>query len=51
VAAGRAGSWLDWAGIPPSAALATGLSLGVTVVLGVWPQPLFDFAQAAKLLF
>jgi NADH-quinone oxidoreductase subunit N len=37
--------------LPAAAWLATGLSLGVTIVFGIWPQPLFDFAHAATLLF
>jgi NADH-quinone oxidoreductase subunit N len=37
--------------LPASAWLATALCVGTTVVLGIWPQPLFDFAHAAKLLF
>ncbi|HEV2360529.1 MAG TPA: NADH-quinone oxidoreductase subunit N [Acidimicrobiales bacterium] len=37
--------------IPGSAGLALFVSITVTVLFGVWPQPLIDFAHAAKLLF
>ncbi len=37
--------------LSPAAGLAIFLSVGFTVVLGIWPQPLFDFAHLAKLLF
>lgn len=37
--------------LPPAARVATALCLGVTVVFGVWPQPLFDLAHSATLLF
>jgi NADH-quinone oxidoreductase subunit N len=37
--------------IPFASAAAIAMSIGVTVVFGVWPQPLFDFAHAARLLF
>ncbi len=32
-------------------AMAIGLCTGVTVLFGVWPQPLIDFANHATLLF
>jgi NADH-quinone oxidoreductase subunit N len=37
--------------MPPAAVLATVLSIGFTVVFGIWPQPLSDFVNAAHLLF
>jgi NADH:ubiquinone oxidoreductase subunit 2 (subunit N) len=37
--------------VPPLSALAIGLCTGVTVLFGVWPQPLIDFADRATLLF
>jgi NADH-quinone oxidoreductase subunit N len=37
--------------MPVAARVATGLCVGVTVLFGVWPQPLFDFAHSATLLF
>jgi NADH-quinone oxidoreductase subunit N len=37
--------------VPALSALAIGLCVGVTVVFGVWPQPIVDFAHAAPLLF
>jgi len=37
--------------VPPLSALAIGLCTGVTVLFGVWPQPLIDFANHATLLF
>jgi NADH-quinone oxidoreductase subunit N len=37
--------------VPPLSALAIGLCTGVTVLFGVWPQPLIDFANRATLLF
>jgi NADH-quinone oxidoreductase subunit N len=37
--------------LPPAARVATALCVGVTLVFGVWPQPLFDFAHAATLIF
>jgi NADH-quinone oxidoreductase subunit N len=37
--------------VPALAALAIGLCTGVTVLFGVWPQPLIDFANHATLLF
>jgi NADH-quinone oxidoreductase subunit N len=39
------------ASTPVLTALAIGLCTGVTVVFGVWPQPLIDFANHATLLF
>jgi hypothetical protein len=27
------------------------MSLGVTIVFGIWPSPIFDFAHHATLLF
>ena len=37
--------------VPRLSALAIGLCTGVTVLFGVWPQPLIDFADKATLLF
>ena len=37
--------------VPVLSALAIGLCTGVTVLFGVWPQPLIDFANHATLLF
>jgi NADH:ubiquinone oxidoreductase subunit 2 (subunit N) len=37
--------------VPGLSALAIGLCTGVTVLFGVWPQPLIDFANHATLLF
>ena len=37
--------------VPALTALAIGLCTGVTVLFGVWPQPLIDFANHATLLF
>jgi NADH:ubiquinone oxidoreductase subunit 5 (subunit L)/multisubunit Na+/H+ antiporter MnhA subunit len=37
--------------VPPLAGLAIALCTGVTVLFGVWPQPLIDFANHATLLF
>jgi hypothetical protein len=37
--------------VPALASLAIGLCTGVTVLFGVWPQPLIDFAHQATLLF
>jgi NADH-quinone oxidoreductase subunit N len=37
--------------VPALTALAIGLCLAVTLVFGVWPQPLLDFAKQATLLF
>jgi len=37
--------------VPFLTGLAIGLCLAVTVVFGVWPAPLTDFAHAASLLF
>jgi NADH-quinone oxidoreductase subunit N len=37
--------------VPVLGALAIGLCTGVTVLFGVWPQPLIDFANHATLLF
>ena len=36
---------------PALSALAIALCTGVTVLFGVWPQPLIDFANHATLLF
>jgi hypothetical protein len=33
------------------AGIAIGVCTGVTVLFGVWPQPLIDFANHATLLF
>jgi NADH:ubiquinone oxidoreductase subunit 2 (subunit N) len=37
--------------VPVLSAIAIGLCTGVTVLFGVWPQPLINFAHAATLLF
>jgi hypothetical protein len=37
--------------VPALGALAIALCTGVTVLFGVWPQPLIDFANRATLLF
>ncbi len=37
--------------VPALSALAIGLCTGVTVLFGVWPEPLIDFADKATLLF
>jgi NADH-quinone oxidoreductase subunit N len=37
--------------VPGLSALAIALCTGVTVLFGVWPQPLIDFANHATLLF
>ncbi|HEX4174831.1 MAG TPA: NADH-quinone oxidoreductase subunit N [Acidimicrobiales bacterium] len=37
--------------VPVLGALAIGVCTGVTVLFGVWPQPLIDFANHATLLF
>ena len=37
--------------VPALAGLAIALCTGVTVLFGVWPQPLIDFAHQATLLF
>ncbi len=37
--------------VPALGALAIALCTGVTVLFGVWPQPLIDFANHATLLF
>ena len=37
--------------VPVLAGLAIVLCTGVTVLFGVWPQPLIDFANHATLLF
>ena len=37
--------------VPVLAGLAVALCTGVTVLFGVWPQPLIDFANHATLLF
>jgi hypothetical protein len=37
--------------VPVLSALAIGVCTGVTVLFGVWPQPLIDFANQATLLF
>jgi NADH:ubiquinone oxidoreductase subunit 2 (subunit N) len=38
-------------GVPVLGALAIGVCTGVTVLFGIWPQPLIDFANHATLLF
>ena len=37
--------------VPPTVAVAIALCVAVTVVFGVWPAPLVDFAHKATLLF
>jgi hypothetical protein len=37
--------------VPALTSLAISLCVAVTVVFGVWPQPLLDFANHATLLF
>ncbi|HXY42622.1 MAG TPA: NADH-quinone oxidoreductase subunit N [Acidimicrobiales bacterium] len=37
--------------VPLGAQIGLFLTVGFTVVLGIWPAPLFDFVHAAKLLF
>ena len=37
--------------VPALTGLAIALCTGVTVLFGVWPQPLIDFANHATLLF
>ncbi|MGC9962625.1 MAG: NADH-quinone oxidoreductase subunit N [Acidimicrobiales bacterium] len=37
--------------VPPLAQLGLFLTVAFTVVLGIWPAPLFDFVHAAHLLF
>jgi NADH-quinone oxidoreductase subunit N len=37
--------------VPALSALAIGVCVGVTVLFGVWPQPLISFANHATLLF
>ncbi|MFZ0251273.1 MAG: hypothetical protein WAL61_15105, partial [Acidimicrobiales bacterium] len=37
--------------VPALAGVAIALCTGVTVLFGVWPQPLIDFANHATLLF
>jgi hypothetical protein len=37
--------------VPVLTGLAIALCTGVTVLFGVWPQPLIDFANHATLLF
>ena len=34
-----------------SAAIGLGITVVFTVVLGIWPEPLFSFVHAAGLLF
>ena len=41
----------DTVEVPVLGALAIGICTGVTVLFGVWPQPLIDFANHATLLF
>jgi NADH-quinone oxidoreductase subunit N len=41
----------DLRAVPPATAVAVTLCLAVTVVFGVWPAPLVDFAHQARLLF
>ncbi len=37
--------------VPPLAQLGLFITVGLTVVLGIWPGPLFDFVHSARLLF
>jgi NADH-quinone oxidoreductase subunit N len=37
--------------VPPGAQVGLLLTVGFTIVLGVWPAPLFDFVHAAGLLY
>jgi len=37
--------------VPPGAQVGLLFTVGFTVVLGIWPAPLFDFVHAAGLLF
>jgi hypothetical protein len=37
--------------IPVGAQLGLFITAGFTIVLGIWPGPLFAFVHAAKLLF
>jgi NADH-quinone oxidoreductase subunit N len=37
--------------VPALSGVAIGLTVAVTVVFGIWPAPLVDFAHAASLLF
>jgi hypothetical protein len=37
--------------VPPGAQVGLLLTVGFTVVLGIWPAPLFNFVHAAGLLF
>ena len=37
--------------VPLLSGIAIALCTGVTVLFGVWPQPLIDFANHATLLF
>jgi hypothetical protein len=37
--------------VPALSGIAIWVCVGVTVLFGVWPQPLIDFANAATLLF
>jgi NADH-quinone oxidoreductase subunit N len=37
--------------VPPGIGLALFLCVGVTVVFGIWPAPILDFAQHASLLY
>jgi len=39
------------AAVPPTVAAAIAVCVGVTVLFGVWPAPLVDFAHQATLLF
>jgi NADH-quinone oxidoreductase subunit N len=45
------GARVDRLVVAPSTALSLAVTVGVTVVFGVWPQPLIDFARAATLIF
>lgn len=37
--------------VPLATAAVIGVCVGVTIVFGIWPAPLIDFAHAARLLF
>jgi NADH-quinone oxidoreductase subunit N len=50
-AAGGEGATPDGVPVPALSGLAIVLCTGVTVLFGVWPQPLIDFANHATLLF
>ena len=49
--AGQDGGAPEAAPVPVLGGVAIALCTGVTVLFGVWPQPLIDFANHATLLF